>query len=114
MTEPIKDPRDSTTLAPDVLVTIAQRSALDVDGVIRMAPMSGGVNRLIRRSGADGARIRIEQDCVRADLYIVVAAGLNLRAVSRQVQEAVTRAIEEIAGLEVAFVNIHIEDVVFD
>ena len=46
-----------TTVAPDVLVTIARYSALSVTGVSRMAQVPGGVNRLFKRGIGDGVRI---------------------------------------------------------
>ncbi|MBE3119239.1 MAG: Asp23/Gls24 family envelope stress response protein, partial [Candidatus Atribacteria bacterium] len=45
------------------------------------------------------------------DLYLVLDNDVNIREVSRTVQQTVARAIAEITGLEVGHVNIHIEDI---
>ena len=99
-----------TTLTPDVLLTIARMAALEVDGVKRMAPIKGGVNSLFGR-GNDGVRMVVEDSNVFVDLYLVLDNDVNIREVSRTVQQTVTRAIAEITGLEVGHVNIHIEDI---
>ena len=99
-----------TTLTPDVLLTIARMAALEVDGVNRMAPVKGGVNSLLGR-GNDGVRIVVEDSNALIDLFLVLESDVNIREVSRTVQQAVARAIAEITGLEVGHVNIHIEDI---
>ena len=114
MTDSTSESRDRTTIAPEVLITIARRGALEVEGVAGLARVSGGVNRLFRRAGTDGVRIEVKDDVVSAEIYLVVKAGLNLREVSREVQQAVTRSMEDIVGLEVGHININIEDVTFD
>ena len=102
---------DKTTIAPDVLVTIARLSALSVPGVSRMANVTGGVNRLFKRGVHDGVRIEVEDNVVVANLYIVVKNDFNLRDVSRNVQEQVTSALEEMVGMDVGSIEIHVEDI---
>jgi uncharacterized alkaline shock family protein YloU len=99
-----------TTLTPDVLLTIARMAALDVKGVRRMAPVKGGVNSLLRR-GNDGIRIVVEDSNAFVDLYLILESDVNIREVSRTVQQTVARAIAEMTGMEVGHVNIHIEDI---
>jgi len=101
-----------TTLTPDVLLTIARMAALEIEGVKRMAPVKGGMNSLLGR-GNDGVRMVVEDNHVFVDLYLVLDSDVNIREVSRTVQQTVTRAIAEITGLEVGHVNIHIEDIDF-
>ncbi|MBT7191703.1 MAG: Asp23/Gls24 family envelope stress response protein [Anaerolineae bacterium] len=113
MTENTRPP-GKTTVAPDVLVEIARMAALKVEGVSAMAPVSGGVNRLFRRGIVDGARIIVENDVVSADLYIILENGVNIRNTSRTVQKKVTRAITEMVGMDVAEVNIHIENIAYE
>lgn len=113
MTEETRPP-GKTTVAPDVLIEIARMAALKVSGVNSMAPVTGGVNRLFGRGVSDGVRISIEEDIVYADLYIVLKNGINIRDVSRTVQQQVTRAITEMVGMDVGEVNIHIENIAYE
>jgi uncharacterized alkaline shock family protein YloU len=108
------DTPGKTTVSPDVLVTIARLSTLSVPGVSRMAPVSGGVNRLFRRGGGDGVRIETENNSVYADLFIILKRDVNIREVSRNVQKQVARAIQEMVGMDVGHVNIHIEDIDYE
>jgi uncharacterized alkaline shock family protein YloU len=107
-------PPGKTTVSPDVLISIAKLSALGVTGVSRMAPISGGVNRLFRKGANEGVRIEVEEDTVFADIYLVLKQDVNIREVSRNVQQQVTRAIQEMVGMDVGRVDIHIEDIDYE
>jgi uncharacterized alkaline shock family protein YloU len=102
-----------TTVAPDVLITIARMSALNVPGVSRMANVSGGVNRLLKRGAHDGVRIEVDDNVVVANLYLILEEDVNIREVSRNVQMQVARAIQEMIGMDIGSIDIHIENIDF-
>jgi len=100
-----------TTIAPDVLVTITRLTALSVEGVSRLATIPGGVNRLFQKGTNEGVSLIVEDNMVYVDLYVILMKNVNVRDVSRAIQNKVARAISEMVGLEVGKVNIHIEDI---
>jgi uncharacterized alkaline shock family protein YloU len=104
-------PPGKTTIAPDVLVTIARLTALSVPGVSRLANVPGGVNSLFKRGTNEGVRIVVENNTVYADLFVILVRDVNVRDVSKALQAQVSRAISEMVGMEVGKVNIHIEDI---
>lgn len=106
--------RTRTTIAPDVLITIARLSALSVPGVSHMAQVTGGVNRLFKRGIHDGVRIEVEDNVIVANLYLVLHKDVNIREVSRNVQSQVARALHEMVGMDVGEVEIHIEDIDYE
>jgi uncharacterized alkaline shock family protein YloU len=105
--------RGKTTIAPDVLLTIARLSTLGVPGVARMEPVPGGVDRLFKRGVHDGVRIAVKDHALTVDLYLVLEHDRSVREVSRAVQTAVARAIQEMVGMDVLAVNVHVEDVAY-
>lgn len=106
-------PPGKTTIAPNVLLTIARLTTLNVEGVNQMSHLPGGVNRVFDRGYEEGVRIRIEGDRVFADLYVILDHDVNVREVSRNIQYEVSRAISEMVGMEVGRVNVHIEDIYY-
>lgn len=100
-------------IAPEVLVTIARLTALATPGVVRMGGnWMEGVTRLLgHKVGEDGVEIAVEDQTVTVELYIVAQHEVNLLELGRKLQANVTRAIEEIVGLRVQAVNVHIQDV---
>ncbi|HET8913665.1 MAG TPA: Asp23/Gls24 family envelope stress response protein, partial [Ktedonobacteraceae bacterium] len=59
-----------------------------------------------------GVALTIKDNTVSADLYIVVASGINIVEVGSAVQDEVASAIEHMAGMQVQEVNVYIQDVV--
>ena len=106
-------PQGKTTVSPDVLITIARLSALSVPGVSRMAQVPGGVNRLFKRGAHEGVRLQVTDNTVFANLYLILKKDVNIREVSRNVQNQVARALQEMVGMEIGEIEIHIEDIDF-
>jgi uncharacterized alkaline shock family protein YloU len=100
-----------TTIAPEVLLTIARLNALSVPGVSRLSTTPGDVNQLLTRGTSEGVRISVENGIVYADIYVILNQDVNVRDVSRAIQARVSRAISEMVGMEVGKVNIHVEDI---
>jgi len=97
------------TVAPEVLETIARLTALAVPGVARMISPPG-VRRLLRH---DGAKIEVIGNSVCVKLYVVTEPHVNMLSIGRQIQAEVTRAIQDMVGMEVQSVDVHIEDVTY-
>jgi len=103
------------TIAPEVLVTIAQLATREIDGVHQMSTdWARDVNRFLGNMGiADGIQIEVKDNQVSVDLYIVAESDVNMLQLGRRIQAVVTRAIEELVGMDVKQVNVHIEDVYY-
>ena len=101
------------TIAPEVLITIARLTALSIPGVLRMSTdWMGNVNRLLgRTSSGGGVRIEVEDEAVTVDLYIIVKPGANMYNLGQTIQAEVTRAINDMVGVAVRAVNVHVQDV---
>ena len=105
-------PPGKTTIAPGVLSTIIRLTALQVEGVSRLAQIPSSVNTLFSRSRDDGVEITVEEDgSVYADLHLVLKDRANIRETSKKVQEEVSLAISKMVGMEVGSINVHIEDI---
>lgn len=102
-----------TTIAPGVLVTIARLTALSIPGVVMMAPLPSSVNRFLRRGSGEGVHVEVKDGKVSVDLYLILGKDTYVRDVSRKVQAEVGRAIEDMVGMEIERIDIHIEDVYY-
>jgi uncharacterized alkaline shock family protein YloU len=58
-----------------------------------------------------GIVVRNVDGAVGLDLYVVVADGLNLAEVASTVRSQVAYEVERLSGLQVAAVDVHIQDV---
>jgi uncharacterized alkaline shock family protein YloU len=109
MTVELRSP-GQTTVAPDVLLSIARLTALGIPGVVVM----GKAPLWTRESHtSDGVRLQIEDGVVDLDLYLILAKDTNLRQVARQVQETVAEAVSKMIGMQPGRINVHIEDIFY-
>ncbi len=103
-------------VANEVVAWIAALTALQVDGVAAMYHASNQqIDRILRRPVAHrGVRVDLLDDqSLRLDLYVVMAAGGNVLAVGREVQRTVADAIDRMLGLRASEVNVYVSEVVF-
>jgi uncharacterized alkaline shock family protein YloU len=101
-------------VAPEVLITIVRKVALDMKGVREMASIPADVAHFLRRSPRnDGVALHYKENRLTFDIYLNMDPNVNLRETSRGVQVAVVEAIDKMVGIPVDAVNVHVEDVVY-
>jgi uncharacterized alkaline shock family protein YloU len=108
----VEEDLGKVTIAPGVLVTIVQKAAVSVPGVVRLSPNIPGVGRFLGlHTVGQGVRVQIIGQVVAIDVYLVAARGTDLYQMGRQLQRQITRAIHDIVGMDVREVNVHIEGI---
>ena len=99
-------------IAPNVLVTIVQKTATSVPGVHKLDEGVPGVKRLLGlHTVGQGVEVGVADNEVSVDVYLVARRDTDLLQMGRKLQGDVTRAIEDIVGMDVREVNVHVEDV---
>jgi len=108
----VDDNLGRVTIAPNVLVTIVQKTASSISGVAWLHDSVPAVKRLLGlHTVGQGVEVEVTDDQAVVDVYVVARRGVDLRQMGRELQQDVTRAIEDIVGMDVSRVNVHIEDV---
>lgn len=101
-------------IAPEVLITIAQKTTLGVEGVNRMASMPSDMGALFRRAvRQDGVVLDYSDGRLAFDIYVMMDPHVNVRETSRHIQTAVIEAVDKMVGIAVHAVNVHVEDVLY-
>ena len=101
-------------ISDDVVATISGLAASEVDGVDSMAGNITNeiVGKLGIKNSSKGVRIAIDGDEVTAELYINIKYGFRIPDVTSQIQDKVKNAIENMTGLKVVSVNIHVVEII--
>ena len=94
-------------IADEVVAIVAGLAATDMAGNIT----NELVSKLGKKNLSKGVRVTILEGVVTVDLSLNIEYGRNILETSKKVQEKVKSAIENMTGLEVADVNIHIASV---
>jgi uncharacterized alkaline shock family protein YloU len=105
----------TVTIHPSVLTTVARLTSLATPGLARLSDERRlNVDRVLGRSGrGGGVDLSINDDAVTIDLYVVAEPEANLLLLGQTLQSEVSRAIQDMVGMEVLAVNVHIQDVDF-
>lgn len=100
------------TIAPNVLVTIVQKTTVSQPGVAQLCDNVPGVKRLLGlHTVGKGVEVNVGDNRVTVDVYLIARRDIDLLRMGRNLQKQIVRAIQHIVGMEVLEVNIHIEDI---
>lgn len=107
--------KGSIKIADEVVGIIAGLAATEVEGVAGMSGgIVGGIAEILgRKNLSKGVKVEVGEKEAAVDLYIIVNYGVRIPEVAWNVQENVKKAIENMTGLSVIEVNIHVQGVNF-
>jgi uncharacterized alkaline shock family protein YloU len=105
----------SIRIAEEVVSIIAGLAATEVEGIAGMSGgIAGGIAEMLgRKNFAKGVKVEVGEKEAAVDLYIIVKYGVRIPDVALAAQENVKQAIENMTGLSVVEVNIHVQGVGF-
>lgn len=105
----------SIQISEDVISTISSHAISEVEGVIGLSskPAADIVELIGKKNWGKGIKIVIAEDnTLTIDCSIVIAYGQNIVAAAAAVQQAVSTAVESMAGIKPASVNVNICQIV--
>ena len=101
----------SVLISEDVIVTIVAHAVEEVEGVVGLNVKPGAdiIEQLGKKNWGKGLKVTIgEDDALTVDCNITVAYGQSVVSVAGAVQAAVTNALESMAGVKIAAVNVNV------
>lgn len=105
----------SIKIADEVVSIIAGLAATEIDGIAGMSGgLVGGIAEMLgRKNFSKGVKVEVGEREAAIDLYIIVKYGTRIPDVALAAQENIKRAIENMTGLSVVEVNVHVQGVHF-
>ena len=98
-------------ISEDVISTIVALAVADVEGVVGFSVKpTAPVSEIVSKK-AWGKSLKVvigEDDVVYVDCNLIIGYGHGVVGVAKSVQEAVTSALESMAGVTVASVNVNV------
>jgi uncharacterized alkaline shock family protein YloU len=100
-------------IADEVVSIIAGLATVEIEGVAGMSGgFAGGIAEILgKRNLSKGVKVAVGERETAIDLYIITDYGASIPEVARTVQHNVKSAIENMTGLDVVQVNIHIQGI---
>ena len=109
---PARRPLGRITVSRRAIATIASRAALGTYGVVGMSSrgLADGIAQLLVRDPHRGIEVHTEGDAITIDAYIIVEYGTRVSAVAGSVANSVRFQVEQMLGMPVDDVRIHVQD----
>lgn len=109
----IEDSDGKVVISEDVVAAIAGIAASEIEGLGGMkTSVSEGIVGIFggKQKGVD---TKLTDGTVTIDLNVAISYGQPIREVARKIQERVKSEVEEMTGLQVKQVNIHVRKIEF-
>ena len=102
-------------IADEVVSIIAGLAATEIDGIAGMSGgLVGGIAEMLgRKNFSKGVKVEVGEREAAIDLYIIVKYGVRIPDIALAAQENIKQAIENMTGLSVVEVNVHVQGVSF-
>ena len=105
---------DGIKISSDVIAVIAGASVSEVPGVYGMSGgLAGGITEVLKgkKNLAKGIKVEVADKTVKIDVNIIVEYGSRIPDVAFEIQNRVKKAVENMTGLKVDEVNVHVQGV---
>ena len=101
-------------ISDDVVAVVAGIAASEVPGVAEMAGgFAGGISEVLsgRKNMSKGIKVEILEKSTKIDVNIIVEYGARIPEVAFEIQKRVKKSGENMTGLNVEEVNVHVQGV---
>lgn len=102
--------KGTVNISEEVVAAIAALAISEVEGVYGLSSsFTADIKEMLgRKNMSKGVKLTIEDEVVTVECFVVITYGSEIPAVAANIQDAVITAIESMAGLKVAAVNVDI------
>ena len=110
----VENGTEGIKISSDVIAVIAGVAVSEVEGVYSMAGgFAGGITEVLKgkKNLAKGIKVESSENKAKIDVNIIVEYGARIPDVAFTIQNKVKVAVEEMTGLKVEEVNVHVQGV---
>ena len=110
----IEENHEGIKISNDVVAVIAGVAVSEVRGVASMAGgFTGGISEVLsgKKNLSKGIKVDADEKEVKIDVNIIVEYGSRIPDVAFEIQNRVKKSVENMTGLKVAEVNVHVQGV---
>lgn len=114
MVENQDEENNGIKIANDVVAVIAGVAVSEVRGVASMSGgFAGGISEVLsgKKNLSKGIKVDADEKDVRIDVNIIVEYGTRIPDVAFEIQNRVKKSVENMTGLKVTEVNVHVQGV---
>lgn len=112
--EEVNTEKEGIKISNDVIAVIAGVAVSEVTGVAGMAGgFAGGISEVFsgKKNLAKGIKVDATEKEAKIDVNIIVEYGVRIPDVAFEIQNRIKKAVENMTGLNVSEVNVHVQGV---
>ena len=112
--EEVENGTEGIKISSDVIAVIAGVAVSEVPGVFGMAGgFAGGITEVLsgKKNFSKGIKVEVGEKETKIDVNIIVDYGARIPDVAFEIQNRVKTAVENMTGLKVEEVNVHVQGV---
>ena len=100
----------SINISEEVVAGVVSAAAAEVEGVSALytSPVREFAEIMGKKGLSKGVKIKIEEDGISADVFVVTDGVTSMAEMGKGVQQAVKSAVEAAIGVSVINVNVHV------
>lgn len=106
--------QNTIKISDDVVAVIAGKAVSEVQGVSSMAGgFAGGISEVLsgKKNLSKGIKVEVGEKETKIDVNIIVEYGTRIPDIAFEIQNRVKKAVENMTGLKVLEVNVHVQGV---
>ncbi len=110
----LNEEEDNINISEEVITTISGIAVSEISGVAEMAGgITGGITEVLsgKKNLSKGIKADINGNNVKIDVNIIVNYGVRIPDVAFDIQNKVKQTVENMTGLKVSEVNVHVQGV---
>lgn len=101
----------SIAISPTAIASIVHHAVDQCYGVVGMASrgMVNGIAQLLSRDPHKGIEVRLSDESLEIDIYVIVENGIRIRAVAESMQNTVKFNVEKMVNRPVDAINVYVQ-----
>lgn len=110
----LNEEEDNINISEEVITTISGIAVSEISGVAEMAGgITGGITEVLsgKKNLSKGIKADVAGNNVKIDVNIIVNYGIRIPDVAFDIQNKVKQTVENMTGLKVNEVNVHVQGV---
>ena len=104
---------DTIKISNEAVATYAGIAVSEVSGVYGMSGGFAGITEALsgKKNLAKGIKVDVDEKSAKIDVNIIVEYGARIPDVAFEIQKGVKKSVENMTGLKVLEVNVHVQGV---
>lgn len=100
-------------ISPAAIASIVTNAVTQTYGVVGMSTpsLASGIAATITRDPHRGVEVKINEDNIDIDLYVILEYGIRIASVASSLINIVRYAVEKHAGMPVKSVKVHVQGI---